>query len=188
MKIMNLVFHPDLKQSKVNRIWKLQLEASGKVDTSRDMYATYPDFAIDVAHEQRLLLEHDRIVLQFPCYWYSCPPLLKKWLDDVLTHQFAYGSQGDKLKGKDLQLIVSVGGQAKYYSGFDIYATMYDLLRPFQLTANLCQMNYMLPVWMYEADGADQPIVREYGEQWAAMIDDPKRSNGRDFLERGGLI
>jgi len=49
------------------------------------------------------LLEHDRIVLQFPMYWYSMPPLLKKWLDDVLTYNFAYGSKGDKLKGKDLQ-------------------------------------------------------------------------------------
>ena len=40
------------------------------------------------------------------------PPLLKKWLDDVLTYGFAYGSTGESLRGKDLQVIVSVGGQS----------------------------------------------------------------------------
>ncbi|MDF7639407.1 NAD(P)H-dependent oxidoreductase [Lactobacillus sp. ESL0791] len=27
--------------------------------------------------------------MQFPFYWYSCPPLLKKWEDDVLEHGWA---------------------------------------------------------------------------------------------------
>lgn len=183
MRIMNLVFHPDLQGSRVNRLWKEQLEESGKVSSSRDLYAEYPDFKIDVEREQELLLAHDRIIFQFPFYWYSCPPLLKKWLDDVLTYGFAYGSTGDKLKGKDLQVITSAGGEEKYYSGFDIYATIYDLLRPFQLTANLCQMNYMLPVWMYRADSASEDVIREHGTQWVGMIDDPGRSNGRAFLE-----
>ena len=184
MKIMNLVFHPDLEKSRVNKTWKVQLEESGKIITSRDLYAEYPDFHIDVEREQALLLAHDRIILQFPFYWYSCPPLLKKWLDDVLTYGFAYGSTGDKLKGKDLQIILSVGGQHKSYSGFDIYTTIYELLKPFQLTANLCQMNYMLPVWMYRADAADQGTITTHGQQWVDMIDDPARSVGRTFLEQ----
>ncbi|WP_396125955.1 NAD(P)H-dependent oxidoreductase [Brevibacillus laterosporus] len=25
-----------------------------------------------------------------PFYWYSSPPLLKKWLDDIFTHGWAY--------------------------------------------------------------------------------------------------
>ncbi|MEM8954708.1 MAG: NAD(P)H-dependent oxidoreductase [Verrucomicrobiota bacterium] len=183
MKIMNLVFHPALGESRVNRVWKEQLEESGKVFVSRDLYADYPDFKIDVAHEQELLLGHDRVIFQFPFYWYSGPPLLKKWLDDVLTYGFAYGSGGDKLKGKDLQIITSAGGEEKFYSGFDIYATIYDLLRPFQLTANLCQMNYMLPVWMYRADSVPEELIRARGAEWVEMIDDPARSNGRAFLE-----
>ena len=186
MKIMNLVFHPDLESSRVNRTWKEQLEASGKVTTSRALYEEYPDFQIDVEREQALLREHDRIVFQFPFYWYSGPPLLKKWLDDVLTYGFAYGSTGDQLKGKDLQIITSAGGEEKFYSGFDIYATIYELLRPFQLTANLCQLNYMLPVWMYRADGAPEEVIREYGTRWAEIIDDPERANGRAFLEKDG--
>ena len=109
-------------------------------------------------------------------------PLLKQWLDDVLTYSFAYGRTGNKLKNKDLQLIISVGGQEKYYSGFDMYCTIHDLMRPFQLTANLAQMNYAIPLWMYRADRASEATIRTYGEQWSSMIDDPLRSDGRVFI------
>ncbi len=182
MKIMNLVFHPDLSASRVNRIWKKVLEESAKITTRRDLYSEYPDFNIDVEKEQQLLTAHDRIVFQFPLYWYSMPPLLKKWMDDVLTFDFAYGKHGDKLKSKDMQVIVSVGGRGKFYSGFDIFSTIPDLLRPFQLTANLTQMNYLIPEWMFEADDVETDIIKSHGEKFAAFIDDPKRSNPREYL------
>ena len=110
------------------------------------------------------------------------PPLLKKWLDDVLTYNFAYGSKGDKLKGKDMQLIVSVGGHQKFYSGFDLYATLPELLKPFQLTANLTQMNYLHPEWMYRADSAELETITAHGSKIAESINDPKRSNARQYL------
>ncbi len=182
MQILNLVFHPDLRASRVNRTWKRILDASGKIKTSVDMYMRYPDFKIDIEREQADLLAHDRIVFQFPMYWYSMTPLLKRWLDDVLTYGFAYGSTGDKLKGKDLQVIVSVGGQPHFYSGFDIYATVHELMRPFQLTANLCRMNYMLPLWMFRADVADEQTIEEHGRRWAEIIDDPRRADAKAYL------
>lgn len=182
MKILNLVTHPDLSASRVNQAWMRILEESGKVTTSVDLYARYPTFKIDVEYEQAQLLTHDRIIFQFPMYWYSTPPLLKKWLDDVLTYGFAYGSSGRKLEGKDLQLIVSVGGQPHFYSGFDIYATVHELMRPFQLTANLCRMNYMLPLWMFRADAVDAATIEKYGNQWTEVIDDPLRADARAYL------
>ena len=184
MNILHMVFHPDLASSRVNRIWRDKIIESGKVALSRDLYAEYPDFQIDIAREQDLLLAHDRIVLQFPLYWYAATPLLKKWLDDVLTYGFAYGSTGDKLHGKDLQLILSVGGQPRYYSGFGIYATIHELLRPFEMTAALCGMNYQIPVWMYQADAASEDVIRAYGQDWVRMIDDPLRSDPHAFLEQ----
>ncbi|PSW16215.1 general stress protein [Photobacterium rosenbergii] len=182
MKILNLVFHPNLQGSRNNNTWKTQLEESGKITTSRDLYTEYPDFQIDVEKEQALLEEHDRIILQFPFYWYSMPPLLKKWLDDVLAYNFAYGPDGEKLKGKDMQVVVSVGGREKFYSGFDIFTTVPDLLRPFQLTANLTQMNYLQPEYMFNADAAEQETIEEFGRQLVAKIDDPKRSDPRQYL------
>lgn len=182
MKILHLVFHPDLNTSRVNRIWTEQLMASGKITTSKDMYKEYPNFQFDIEREQKDLVAHDRIILQSPFYWYMCTPLMKKWMDDVLTYGFAYGSAGDKLRGKDLQIILSAGGKEELYSGFDIFATIHELLRPFQLSAEYINMNYMLPVWMYEADSASEDKIREYGNKWVEMIDDPKRSHGRNFI------
>lgn len=182
MKILNLVFHPNLDGSRNNKTWKSQLDESGKVSTSRDMYSEYNDFQIDVEREQALLEAHDRIILQFPFYWYSMPPLLKKWLDDVLTYNFAYGPEGDKLKGKDMQLVVSVGGREKFYSGFDIFATVPDLLRPLQLTANLTQMNYLQPEYMFNADAESEEVIEAFGKQLVVKIDDPKRSDPRQYL------
>ncbi|CUB06005.1 NAD(P)H-dependent oxidoreductase [Marinomonas fungiae] len=182
MKILNLVFHPDLTHSRNNQTWKSQFEASGKVATSRDLYSEYPDFQIDVKKEQALLLEHDRIVLQFPMYWYSMPPLLKKWLDDVFTHGFAYGVGGDKLRAKDLQLVVSVGGRQEFYTGFDIFTSVPDLLRPFQMTANLTQMNYLPPEYMFNSDAASEGIIQAFGERLVEVIDNPKRSDARQYL------
>ena len=179
MRIMNLVFHPDLKASRVNQTWKRQLEDSGKLASSRDLYQDYPDFQIDVEKEQSMLMAHDRIVIQFPLYWYSVPPLLKKWMDDVLTLGFAYGEAGVKLEGKDLQLLVSVGGRHKFYNGFDIFCTIPDLLRLFQLTANLTRMNYLIPEWMYEADSVSEEVIKQHGRRWIEAIDDPRRSNPR---------
>ncbi|GAL26611.1 NAD(P)H oxidoreductase YRKL [Vibrio variabilis] len=46
------------------------------------------------------MIKADVIVLQFPFYWYSMPALLKKWMDDVFSFNFAYGPEGDKLKVK----------------------------------------------------------------------------------------
>jgi len=182
MKILHLVFHPNLQASRVNKAWKEQLQKSGKITTSRDMYQEYPNFNINVNKEQELLLKHDRIVIQFPLYWYSMTPLLKQWLDDVFTYNFAYGSKGDKLKDKDLQIILSAGGYEKFYSGFDKFCTIHDLLKPFELTANLSKMKYLIPVWMYRADSTDEETIQKFGKKWVAMIDDPKRSNPVEYL------
>lgn len=181
MKILHLVFHPNLPSSRVNKTWKELLEQSGKITISRDMYEEYPDFQIDVAKEQALLMEHDRIVIQFPLYWWSMTPLLKKWLDDVLQYQFAYGSKGDKLKGKDLQVICSAGGQAKNYNGFHMFATVPELMKPFQLTANLAKMNYAQPLYMFNADACSNEDIVAFGEKWIELIDNPLRSDGLEY-------
>lgn len=87
------LFHPHLEDSRINARLARTARAATTPDNPihvRDMYALYPDFHINVPTEQTTLTTTDRIVLQFPVYWYSCPPLLKKWEDDVLTHGWAY--------------------------------------------------------------------------------------------------
>ena len=141
-----LVFHPNISESRVNKALGATAESLGGNITVRYMYDIYPDFNIDVATEQAALLGADRIVLQYPMYWLSCPPLLKKWLDDVLTFGWAYGSTGTALHGKELLLAVSTGGAGDAYSREASYGyTITELLRPLQATANMVQMTYLEP-------------------------------------------
>jgi putative NADPH-quinone reductase len=185
MKIAHLVFHPDLKASRVNNAWSSLIAESGKAASSRDLYAEYPDFRIDVAREQAALLAHDRIVFQFPFYWYATPPLLKKWLDDVLTYNFAYGTKGDKLAGKEMQLIVSVGGPLESYlpGGYNSFSVT-EFLRPLQQTATLCRMVYLPPMWMHDAISADEATITEFGRRWVEELDDPERSDPWSFQRK----
>ena len=71
------------KRSHVNRPLAEALAALPDVDV-RDLYARYPDYDIDVVAEQRALSCADTVVLQFPTFWFSVPPLLKLWMDEVL--------------------------------------------------------------------------------------------------------
>ena len=143
------LFHPHLEDSRINARLARTARAATTPDTPihvRDMYALYPDFHINVPTEQTTLTTTDRIVLQFPVYWYSCPPLLKKWEDDVLTHGWAYGSTGTALHGKELALSVSTGSPAPNYTHDGTYHyTLTELLRPFQATSSLIGTRFTTP-------------------------------------------
>lgn len=145
MSTLVILAHSNLEASRVNKAWKEALEQHDDVNV-HNLYATYPDFKIDVAREQQLLLSHDRIVFQFPFYWYSSPTLLKEWQDVVLSYGWAYGQSGTKLHGKEFILAVSTGGPADAYrpDGYNRFS-MEELLSPFRAMANLTGMTYLPP-------------------------------------------
>ncbi len=64
---------------------------------------------IDIETELQLLAQHDRIIFQFPFYWYSSPAHLKIWQDNVLERA-AHG-----LKGKELGIVLTTGVAEKEY-------------------------------------------------------------------------
>jgi len=149
-RVTVIVGHPDLLGgSLANRVIVEKLRRYPDVRI-RDLKALYPDFVIDVGSEQEALLNTDTLVLQYPFYWYSVPGILKEWMDRVLTHGFAFGSEGTKLRGKDLVLSVTVGGPEESYKegGFNSY-TMDELLKPLRQLSNLTRMNYLQPVISY---------------------------------------
>ena len=133
MKILVNVFHPDLEKSTVNKAWVRQLEKTADV-TVRKICQRYPDGKIDVPAEQEALSTHDRLVFQHPFYWYSVPPLMKQWIDEVFTYGWAYGG-GDALAGKEWVCAISTGGPADSYQagGYNSYS-MSEFLKPLQQT------------------------------------------------------
>lgn len=95
-KVLLLYAHPESQDSVANRVLLKPATQLSNV-TVHDLYAHYPDFFIDIPREQALLREHEVIVFQHPLYTYSCPALLKEWLDRVLSRGFASGHVPDAL-------------------------------------------------------------------------------------------
>ena len=169
--------HPGHKHSHVNRY---MARAAAAVDgiTFVDLYRDYPRFDIDVDVEQQRLLDHDVILFQFPLFWYSTPSILKEWQDLVLEHGFAYGKDGDKLKGKRMMAAVTTAGPEDAYSagGYQHYP-LRDFLRPLEQTARLCSMQFAPPYVLYASlrapsAGAVEPHVAGYQRLLEAIRDD----------------
>lgn len=144
-KILILFAHPAVKRSRVNAALRRAVEGLPGI-TVHDLYARYPDFLIDVAHEQELCLAHQVIILQHPFYWYSTPAIAKEWLDLVLEHGWAYGKNGRALEGKIFLQVLTAGGDAQAYShqGGNRH-TIGELTLPLRATANLCRMRWLPP-------------------------------------------
>lgn len=173
MNILVNVFHPKLHSSTVNRLWTERL--SGETDvTVRKIYELYPDGKIDVAAEQAALTTYDRLVFMHPFYWYSIPPLMKQWLDDVLTYDWAYGPQGKALAGKEWVSVISTGGPANSYQagGYNGYS-MSEFIKPLQQTANLIQTKFLPAFIFHGAVTASEADVRQSAEDMVKHITDP---------------
>lgn len=104
-----ILAHPYYAQSIANKAIVEELVKTYPDLEVRDIFQLYPDYQIDVSAEQEALLRHDTIILQYPMFWFNMPAILKLWFDEVFTYQFAYGSQGDKLKDKKVIISMTVG-------------------------------------------------------------------------------
>ncbi len=88
---------------------------------------------------------HD-IIFQHPLFWYSTPAIMKEWLDLVLQHGWAYGSEGRALEGKIfLQALTAGGDDASYRKKGSNQFTINELTSPYRATANLCGMEWLPP-------------------------------------------
>jgi putative NADPH-quinone reductase len=133
---------------------------------------------------QRGLRKADSVVFQFPFYWYSVPGILKEWMDQVLTYGFAYGSTGDKLKGKHFLVSTTIGGPADAYceSGYNNF-TIGELLKPLRQMSNLTSMVYHRPIVshgmifipnVYNTKEAVEERAREHAEKLHRFITEEK--------------
>jgi glutathione-regulated potassium-efflux system ancillary protein KefG len=182
-RLLILFAHPALHKSRVNQLLLSSVQSLPGV-TVNDLYESYPNFHVNVAREQALLLEHDVIIFQHPFYWYSSPAILKQWQDLVLEYGFAYGKSGTQLQGKLVLTAISTGGPGSAYQreGYN-YFTVRELLAPFEQTARLCGMTYLPPfvvpgvLWMQ-----DQDELSTYGSVYRRALE-ALRDNALDLSE-----
>jgi len=169
MKTLIIITHPTMIESTMNKRWMEELLKFPEKYTVHQLYEAYPDELIDVEAEQRLIEQHDKIIFQFPYYWFNMPSLLKKWFDQVLTHGWAYGSKsGYRMKGKKIALAISLGVEEAELSNVGKYKyPLNELTRPFELSFEYVKANYQQPFAYYglEFNVSDSHIelgVRSY--------------------------
>ncbi|WP_309118140.1 NAD(P)H-dependent oxidoreductase [Paenibacillus sp.] len=163
MKTLVIVTHPSIETSTINKRLVEELKKFSEKYTVHDLYKTYPDGNIDVGSEQRLVESHGNLVLQFPIFWFNCPPLLKKWLDDVLTYGWGYGSSnGNQMKNRKVALAVSTGIRRKEYSSDGKYRyALKQLLTPFETTFHYCNADYRSFFAVYGKEGDEASAVED---------------------------
>ncbi|MDX1501997.1 MAG: NAD(P)H-dependent oxidoreductase [Thermoanaerobaculia bacterium] len=169
--ILVLFAHPALEKSRVNRRLAAAVRGLDGV-TFHDLYEEYPEYDVDVPREQRLLEKHDQVVLHHPFFWYSVPPLLKQWIDLVLEHGWAYGSEGTALAGKRVLSAISTGGGAEAYRhGGHNRFTMRELLAPVEQTFVLCGMEYLPPFVVHGAHGMTRGEIEQHARRYRRRIE-----------------
>lgn len=162
MSILIQFIHPYPHRSKVNRALLAAVQELPRVKVN-DLYAAYPDLHVDVGREQALLRDADWVVFQHPLYWYSAPALLKEWIDVVLEQGFAYGDGVTALQHKTWLHSVTTGMQGHAYTSEGInHSTMTELLKPFELTARFCGMNWMEPLIFHGAYDPDELRIKQH--------------------------
>ncbi len=176
-KVIVYYAHPGHRYSHAN---KAMWETASGVDrvTRVDLYADYPRFNIDIDREQARLVAHDVILFQCPLFWYAAPSLVKEWIDLTLEHGFAYGHDGDKLRGKTLMFALTAAGPDDAYtpSGYQRFP-LRTFLTPLEQTARLCAMRFAAPYVLYGAiraiaDGRIPPHAEGYRRLLTALRDD----------------
>ena len=140
-KVLMISGHPDLSASVSNARIIEEFKKLCPDAEVRCLDKLYPDFKIDVKSEQDALREAEIIILQFPMYWYAIPALMKKWLEDVMTHGFALGAKGTALEGKKVFLSFTTGvAEAAYSHNGPMKYELNELLLPLRQSVAGCRM------------------------------------------------
>lgn len=152
MKTLIILAHPDLQNSRINKALANTMREQPDT-TVHVLDEFYQDKSIDVIHEQELLDRHDRIIFQYPLYWYSTPPLMKQWFDEVLSYGWAFGPGGEHLKGKEIGIAISTSGTAASYQpgGYNLF-TIRDIAKPIEALANYVSAHYLPPFAIHNAN------------------------------------
>ncbi len=171
-RVLVLFAHPALEKSRVNRRLAGAVREVPGV-TFNDLYEVYPDGHIYVRREQELLEAHDVVVFQFPFFWYSTPALLKEWQDLVLEHGWAYGSDGNVLRGKTALFAVSTGGSEAAYQvdGYNRH-TMRQFLSPLDQTCRLCGIETLPPFIVHGTHAMPPEEIERHAGDYRRVIEE----------------
>ncbi|HJA73998.1 MAG TPA: NAD(P)H-dependent oxidoreductase [Candidatus Limosilactobacillus faecipullorum] len=158
MKTLVVIGHPKLADSETQPFLK---QVGKNWATFHELEAPF-----DVTTERQLIWQAERVILQFPFYWYSVPAIMKQWLDEVFDDELL-GPHHDRLTNKELGVVVSLGRPiSEFQSGQKQAFTIDEYLRPLQGLALATKMKWLSPLvvsqFVYQSDLAQQQLAISY--------------------------
>lgn len=166
MKVLVIYSHTYPETSKAGNAILEVLKATPNFEV-RNIDALYPDLnKIDVAAEQKALIEADVIIFQHPIFSFNVTPALKRWMDEVFQYGFAYGTGGDKLRGKKFIHSFTTGAGADEYAG----ELGQVLCAPIHATINYCGMEYVKAFPLYGQHALTNPNVVQEAKAHAEKL------------------
>lgn len=163
-KTLLILAHPHLNQSIRNKLIAEELATENNVEV-RDLTALYPLYVIDVEQEQKKLIEADLIVIQYPLYWYNVTPILKLWIDEVFTYNFAFGKGNYQLEGKKIIVSCTIGSNEAIYPSDVLQKIFFS----FEGLAAYCKMKYIAPLVSF-GEGNDRKILENSAKEHAEKL------------------
>lgn len=170
-RVLVVFAHPALEKSRVHVRLAAAVNGLSGV-TFHDLHEVYPDSHILAEREQELLSAHDIIVFQFPFFWYSTPAILKEWQDIVLEHGWAYGSEGNALRGKTALFVISTGGRESAYraDGYNRH-TMREFLAPLVQTCRLCGIDCLPPFVVHGTHAMPPEEIEQHAADYRRVLE-----------------
>lgn len=151
MKTITYIAHDDVSSSSSQQF----LLAAGRSMTETDFvdlsveYQENTKFDADIELER--LQKYERIIFQFPLYWYQAPAIMKVWLDQVFGNTLKISKFKRLLSGKDFGIVCVVGSKANHYQlGGRDGVTISSLLSPYFAWANYMGLYFLEPFVIYQ--------------------------------------
>ena len=153
--------HSYFDRSKANKTLLDSLKNEQDITCSK-LHERYADGKIDIAREHEDLSKADKIVWQFPLFWYSAPAILKSWQDEVLTP--LYTQTNTVISGKKVGMIVTLGGSKNDYKPYDSAneSAMQRILLPLFLTIKAVNALPQEPLLFYSAEKLENIDTKIY--------------------------
>ena len=146
-KTLIIISHPDVTQSSSQQFLLAAIKGEELIQIRHleSILAEQENNHFDKRIERACLQDADRIIFQFPLYWYQCPSVMKQWMDEVLTLNLSQKAK------KEFGIVVTVGAkQDRYTAGGSVGFGIEELLRPYQALANQLGWNYQTPFVVYQ--------------------------------------
>ncbi len=185
LKTLVVISHPNIEKSDTQQFLKASAASLSQV-VWHHLDANLP---FDVAAEQQMIQETDRIVLQFPLYWYMAPASLHQWLTEVWVKQFVYDTHGGLLKGKSLGLVVSFSQpESAYQLGGQVGFSLSQFLAPYAALAEKTGLRLLAPLaiarFANQNDSEHQQLLIRYQQYLTLQHPDNFEAQAQWFIDR----